>query len=189
MNAEPDDRQRLAAMLARLSYREGSFVLASGRRSSFYIDVKQTVFTAAGAQLIGRLAYRELSTRGVELAGGMAVGAVPLVTAVLCAAAQAGRPLSGFFVRKQPKNHGTGATIDGPFRPDARIGLLEDVVTTGESTIRAIDAVEAAGGQVAVVVAVVDRQEEGGLAAIARRVPEVVALCDRAAILAAAKNT
>ncbi len=180
--------ETLAAMLARLSYRRGRFRLASGRTSDFYVDVKNTVFTAEGADLIGRLLFERVEKLEAEQIGGMAVGAVPLVSAVLCRAALAGRPLSGFFVRKQAKDHGTAAAIDGPFRPDARTVLLEDVVTTGESTLRALDAVESAGGRVAAVVAVVDREEDDGLARIAGRVERVTALTCKTQIVAAAKK-
>ncbi|RMF19969.1 MAG: orotate phosphoribosyltransferase [Deltaproteobacteria bacterium] len=185
---DPNSREALAALLARRSYRRGRFRLASGRESDFYVDVKQTVLTAEGADLIGRLLFEVVEELGASQVGGMAVGAVPLITAVLCRAAPAGRELSGFFVRKQAKDHGTAATIDGPFRPEAATVLLEDVVTTGESTLRALDAVEAAGGRVTAVIAVVDREEDDGLERIAARVDRVVALARRRDIVAAAEK-
>jgi orotate phosphoribosyltransferase len=156
------DRDSLAAMLARLSYRHGTFRLASGKTSDFYVDVKQTVMSAEGAGLIGKLLYERLRVHGVSCVGGMAVGAVPLVTAALAAAGTANAALDGFFVRKEAKEHGTARKIDGRFAADARIALVEDVVTTGESTLQAIDAIEAAGGRVELVVTVVDRQEDDG---------------------------
>ena len=184
-----DTTEKLAQLLAELSYRRGTFRLASGKTSDFYVDVKQTVFRAAGAALIGKLIYERLAEANIELVGGMAVGAIPLVDAVLNEAARRGRTLDGFFVRKEVKDHGTAARLDGRFDPAKRIALVEDVVTTGESTVRAIDAVEAAGGSVIDVVVVVDRQEDDGLANIARRVFRATALTTKSAIVSAASRS
>ena len=115
----------------------------------------------------------------------MAVGAVPLVSVALCEAARLGQPLDGFFVRRDVKDHGTAANLDGRFRPEARIALVEDVVTTGGSTLQAVDAVEEAGGRVSLIVTVVDRQENEGMARLAERCDSVVALATRAEIEAA----
>jgi len=183
-----NDRDRLTDMLARLSYRHGTFRLASGRTSDFYVDVKQTVMSAEGADLIGRLLYDRLRAQSVSCVGGMAVGAVPLVAAALAAAGAAGAKLDGFFVRKEAKDHGTARKLDGRFDPAARIALLEDVVTTGESTLQAIDAVEAAGGKVDLVVVVVDRQEDDGIKRLAARATHVEALTERSRIEAAARR-
>jgi orotate phosphoribosyltransferase len=179
-------REALAALLARLSYKHGTFRLASGKTSDFYVDVKQTVLCAEGAALIGKLLHDRLRAHDVSCVGGMAVGAVPLVAAAVAAAGSKNEPLDGFFVRKEAKEHGTARKIDGRFVPNARIALLEDVVTTGESTLQAIDAVEAAGGHITLVVAVVDRQENDGLARLARRAAHVEALVTRADIERAA---
>jgi orotate phosphoribosyltransferase len=175
-------------MLARLSYRRGRFRLASGKTSDFYVDVKQTVMSAEGAVVVGRLLYECLRARGITCVGGMAVGAVPLVASALAAAGAEGSKLDGFFVRKEAKEHGTARKIDGRFDPSARIALLEDVVTTGESTLQAIDAVEAAGGKVDLVVVVVDRQEDDGMRRLAARAAHVEALTVRARIEAAAER-
>ena len=176
----------LARLLAKLSYREGSFRLASGKTSDFYVDVKQTIYSAAGAALVGKLIYDRLARASIELVGGMAVGAIPLVDAALNEAAHRGRALDGFFVRKEVKDHGTAARLDGRFDATKRIALVEDVVTTGESTLRAIDAVEHAGGSVIEVIVVVDREEDDGLANIARRVSRATALTTKSAIRRAA---
>jgi orotate phosphoribosyltransferase len=175
--------------LATLSYREGSFRLASGKASDFYIDVKKTVYSAPGALLIGRLICDRLAASSIELVGGMAIGAIPLVDAALNEAARRGLALDGFFVRKDVKDHGTAARIDGRFDPTRRIALVEDVVTTGESTLRAIDAVEAAGGRILEVIAVVDREEDDGLATIARRVDRILALATKTSVRHAAVRT
>jgi orotate phosphoribosyltransferase len=179
------DRTALVRLLASLSYRKGTFRLASGRESDFYVDVKQTVFRAEGSRAVGELLCDRLEAHGIELVGGMAVGAVPLVSIALSAAAGRGYPLDGFFVRKEAKDHGTAQKLDGRFRADARIALVEDVVTTGASTLAAIDAVEAAGGKVALVVTVVDREENDGAAALRARGVIVESLATRSEIMAA----
>lgn len=179
-------RKELVSLLARLSYRSGTFTLASGRESDFYVDVKQTVFTAGGSALVGELLFDRLQAAGVTLVGGMAVGAIPLVTAALGAAAARGYPLDGFFVRKDVKDHGTATKLDGRFDASAKIALVEDVVTTGESTIKAIDTVEAAGGKIRLVIAIVDREENDGMRHLAQRVDRVEALATRSEIIAAA---
>jgi orotate phosphoribosyltransferase len=176
----------LTRLLAELSYKRGTFTLASGKTSDFYVDVKQTVFTARGARLVGEVLCDRLQAAGIELVGGMAVGAIPLVDAALNEAARRGYELDGFFVRKDVKQHGTGVKLDGRFRTGVKTALLEDVVTTGESTIKAIDAVEGAGGRVDLVVVVVDREEDGGLAKLASRGGEVEALATKTAIRATA---
>ena len=182
-----DGTLQLAELLARLSYKEGEFVLASGHKSDFYVDVKRTIMTPTGTRLAGELLWDRLRHAGVDCVGGMAVGAVPLVSAVLAAAAARGDDsATGFFVRRDVKGHGTSKKIDGRFDARATIGLVEDVVTTGESTILAIDAVEAAGGSVAAVISVVDREENEGIANLARRVPVVDALVTRTMIRDAA---
>jgi orotate phosphoribosyltransferase len=182
------DRDALAAMIARLSYRQGTFRLASGKTSDFYVDVKQTVLSAEGAHLVGRLLYERLRAHDIACVGGMAVGAVPLIATAVAAAGAAHATLDGFFVRKEAKDHGTARKIDGRFTAEARIALVEDVVTTGESTLQAIDAVEAAGARVELVVTIVDRQEDDGLARLARRARHVEALVTRADIMRAASS-
>jgi orotate phosphoribosyltransferase len=179
----PDEITRL---LAELSYRRGAFRLASGKETDFYVDVKKTVYTARGAALIGRILFDRLAALSIDLVGGMAVGAIPLVDAVLSEAGRKGAVVDGFFVRKEPKGHGTNARLDGRFDPSRRIALLEDVVTTGHSTLQALDIVEAAGGSVMCVLAVVDREEDGGLQRIAARVADTRALTTKSAIRRAA---
>jgi orotate phosphoribosyltransferase len=186
MSTETHLADQLLHLLSRLSYRRGTFRLASGKSSDFYVDVKQTVYTAAGAALVGRMICDLLASKSIELVGGMALGAIPLVDAALNEAARRGWPIEGFFVRKDVKDHGTAAKLDGRFDAKKRIAILEDVVTTGESTIRAIDAVEQAGGRVACVIVVVNREEDDGMRNIARRCSEVVALATKSDIRRAA---
>lgn len=160
------DRAALLARLKQLSFRRGDFVLASGQRSSFYLDARTTAMDSEGARLIGRLFHTALSeTAGggqpVHAVGGMAVGAVPLVSSVLFAAASAGQSLSGFFVRKEAKGHGARRQVEGHLTPWMRVVLLEDVVTTGGSTCQAIAAIRQAapGVEIAGVLSLVNRAE------------------------------
>ncbi|HEY2772904.1 MAG TPA: orotate phosphoribosyltransferase [Candidatus Binatia bacterium] len=180
------ERKDLVSLLARLSYRKGTFRLASGRESDFYVDVKQAVMRAEGALAIGEHLCSRLQKHQITLVGGMAVGAVPLVSVALAAAASRGYALDGFFVRKEAKDHGTAQKLDGRFDARARIALVEDVVTTGASTLAAIDAVEAAGGKVALIITVVDREENDGAVALAARGCIVESLATRSEIVAAA---
>jgi len=180
------DRQALVKLLAGLSYRKGTFKLASGRESDFYVDVKQTVFHADGARAIGELLCDRLQDHGITLVGGMAVGAIPLVSVALVAAAARGYPLDGFFVRKDVKEHGTAQKIDGRFRAAEKIALVEDVVTTGASTLAAIEAVRAAGAAVSLVITVVDREENDGVRALEATGAIVETLATRSEIVAAA---
>ena len=186
MSANTPMADELLQLLSRLSYRKGTFRLASGKSSDFYVDVKQTIYTASGAALIGRMICDLLASRSIELVGGMALGAIPLVDAAINEAARRGWAIDGFFVRKDIKDHGTGAKLDGRFDAEKRIAILEDVVTTGESTIRAIDAVEKAGGRIACVIVVVDREEDHGMRNIAHRCTDVVALATKSGIRRAA---
>jgi orotate phosphoribosyltransferase len=182
-------QQELLALVTERSYRAGLFTLASGQESDFYVDVKQTAFHARGSYLIGELTEQRLVAEGIDMVGGMAVGAIPLVSATLDAAARAGRDLLGFFVRKDVKAHGTAQRIDGCFDAGKRIALLEDVVTTGGSTLQAIDAVEAAGGRVELIITIVDREENDGMARLAARVPKVETLLTRSQIVAYAAGS
>jgi orotate phosphoribosyltransferase len=163
------DRARLLELLTRLSYRKQRVKLASGRESDFYIDVRQTALAAEGHFLIGRLLLdRVLAlTPPVVAVGGATLGADPLASAVSLTSWVAGRALPAFLVRKEPKGHGTGQWIEGRASvPDgARVALVEDVVTTGGTTLRTAERVREERLVPAAVIAVVDR-DEGGRAAI-----------------------
>lgn len=162
-------KQSLKDLLLARSVRRGDFVLASGQRSSFYIDARLTTMSGEGLALIGplgldRLAARHWTPRAV---GGLTLGADPVAYALAAAARDRGLPLDAFTVRKQAKAHGTGKRIEGCFAPGTPVVIVEDVITTGGSAHEAIVAVESAGGQVLGVLAVVDR-EEGGRASLER---------------------
>ncbi|MFH0810364.1 MAG: orotate phosphoribosyltransferase [Pseudomonadota bacterium] len=168
------ERGRLLDLLAERSYQRREVTLSSGRKSDFYIDGKQTTLTAEGAWLCGRLLLDEVGRlpEAVAAVGGLTLGADPLVTAVAAESWQVGRPLDAFIVRKEPKGHGTGAWLEGAasLPAGAGVALLEDVITTGGSVLRAAERCEARGLKVVGVVALVDRQE-GGAEEVSKRYP------------------
>jgi len=175
-------RRELLELILRVSFRRERVVLASGRESDFYLDLRQTLMRPRGVQLAGELALeRLLAGAPVDAVGGMAVGAVPLVSAVLAAAAARDprTALLGFFVRKETKRHGLGRRIEGAFATGQTVALLEDTVTTGASTLEALDAVLAEGGKVSRVICLVDRGE-GAAEAFAGRGIALEALFIRA---------
>lgn len=154
-------RRELLDLILEVSFQKRKVTLASGRTSDFYLDLRQTLMRPRGVKLAGELLLAKLMAGPwVDSVGGMAVGAVPVVAAVLAAAA--GDPKSkllGFFVRKEAKQHGLGRRIEGAFEPGMTVALVEDTTTTGGSTLEAMDAVAAAGGKVARVLCLVDRGE------------------------------
>jgi orotate phosphoribosyltransferase len=152
---------KLLAILRRESYVPGRVKLASGRESDFYIDIRKSAFLPEAVQLIGDVLYDRICGLDVDAVGGMAVGAIPLVDAVVHASCGGPRRIPGFFVRKEAKGHGLGKRIEGRFESGNGVAILEDVVTTGESALQAAEAVETAGGRVLTVVALVDRLEGG----------------------------
>jgi orotate phosphoribosyltransferase len=158
-----DERRELLELIVRHSFERRKVVLSSGKESDFYLDLRTTMMRPRGIELAGRLLFARLqSGPRVDSVGGMVVAAVPVVAGVLCAAAQAGsgaRDLLGFFVRKEAKKHGLGKQIEGAFAAGQSVALVEDTMTTGGSTLEALDAVTAAGAKVARVLCIVDRGE------------------------------
>ncbi len=167
-------RARLLELLSELAYEQREVTLSSGTKSNFYIDTKQASLTAEGHFLIGQCmrAAVEANAPEAEAIGGMTMGADPLSSATALTSFLAGKPLAAFYVRKEAKGHGTGQWLEGKksLRPGMKVVVLEDVVTTGASTLRAIERVRAADLDVVHVVAVVDRQE-GGREAIEAQAP------------------
>lgn len=160
--------QRLIALLASLSAKRGDFVLASGRRSNLYVDCRLTAMHPEGQLLIGRAGLAALRECGwpVDSVGGLTLGADPIAYAIAHASALAhergdGEMVRGFTVRKEAKQHGTGKLIEGPFSAGDNVVVVEDVITTGGSALKAVEAIRAAGGNVQGVLALVDRQEGG----------------------------
>jgi orotate phosphoribosyltransferase len=169
--AKDERAERLIGLIREVSVERREVTLASGKKSDFYLDLRQTLMRPLGMRLAGELVLEKLqSGTPVQAVGGMAVGAVPLVSAVLLAAAHDERAggLLGFFVRKEKKAHGLGRQIEGAFAEGMTVALVEDTTTTGGSTLDALDIVEAAGGKVARVLCLVDRGE-GAVEAFAER--------------------
>ena len=167
-------RPRLLALLRELSYAEREVVLASGLRSNFYIDCKQTALTAEGHYLIAVLTHDLLMRVAPEVRaiGGLTMGADPIASAVATYSFAIGHPLDAFYIRKEPKGHGTQSWIEGDRRvpPGTPVAIVEDVCTTGGSTLKAIERARLHGLEVRHVVTLVDRQE-GGRAAVEREAP------------------
>ena len=158
-------RETLLPLLATRAYRHGEFTLASGRTSHHYVNCKPVSLSGEGLALLGALMLEQVEAEAAAVAG-LTLGADPLVSAVALRAALAGRPLDALIVRKEAKGHGTGAWLEGPLpEPGSRITVLEDVVTTGGSSLKAVKQLREAGYAVERVVTIVDRQE-GGLEAM-----------------------
>ena len=158
-------RQLLLERLAERAYRHGNFTLASGRSSNHYVNCKPVSLSGEGLALLGEQLLAEVEADAVAVAG-LTLGADPLVSAVALQAVLAGRRLDALIVRKEAKGHGTGAWLEGPLPPaGSTITVLEDVVTTGGSSLKAVTQLRQAGYRVNRVVAIVDRQE-GGLEAM-----------------------
>jgi len=132
---------RLRTMVESKALRRGSFRLASGREASYYLDLKQVVLDAAGAMLVGRAILEKLRGRGAmpDAVGGMSIGADPVTSAVVTMAGVEGIAMKGFLIRKEPKGHGTQRYVEGPVEPGMKVVIVEDVVTTGGSSLLAID--------------------------------------------------
>ena len=175
----PTHAQQLLALLARISFRLGQFKLSSGGTSDYYVDCRTTTLHAEGGRLTGEAILDLLMENGIaaEAVGGLTMGADPIVSAVVIAtgwralkAIQLGTPdphvLHGFLVRKAEKAHGTGRRIEGFCREGARVVIVDDVCTTGASTINAIEAAREAGMTVAAVVCIVEREEANGRPAV-----------------------
>jgi orotate phosphoribosyltransferase len=153
----------LQKLLAERSAKRGKFTLSSGREASLYIDARLTTMSPEGLVLIGQLGLRALDQSGwnVQSVGGLTLGADPVAYAIAYASGLSARPLRAFTVRKEPKSHGTAQLIEGPFMSGDRVAIVEDVITTGASALRAANAVRLGGGIIAGVLAVVDRNEGG----------------------------
>lgn len=157
------DHDQLVRLLATRSARRGNFTLASGRQSSLYIDARLTTMTPEGQRLIGRIGLATIGERGwtVDAVGGLTLGADPIAYAIAHSSADSARPLRAFTVRKEAKSHGTGKLVEGPLAASDRVVIVEDVITTGGSAARAIEAVRRFGATPVAVLAVVDREEGG----------------------------
>ena len=169
--------QQLRQLLIERSVRTGDFILASGNSSSVYVDARLTTMSPEGMNLIGPLSLDALKTKGwqPDAVGGLTLGADPVAFAISFASIAQAQPLRAFTVRKEAKAHGTGNLIEGPFQASDAVVVIEDVITTGKSALRAIDAIVAAGAKILGVLSVVNR-DDGGVEAIAARGYETLSL-------------
>jgi orotate phosphoribosyltransferase len=159
-------RARLAEIIRKRSFGRGEIKLASGRTSNFYINLKPTMLDPEGAALLAELTFEALREDGLDYVGGLEMGAVPLAGAVAQLSWLKGHPIAGFFVRKKPKEHGARLAVEGLAKGESlngkRVAIVEDVTTTGESALKAVEAARDAGGVVALVLTMVDREEGAG---------------------------
>lgn len=155
------DRDALIGLIRQNALKTGKFILASGKEASFYLDCRQVTLDGRGANLIAAGILELLSDNLPDAVGGMAIGADPITAAVITLASQRDVPLKGFIVRKEAKGHGRGRDVEGPVEAGQTVVIVEDVVTTGGSSLKAIERVEAFGLKVQEVIAIVDRLEGG----------------------------
>lgn len=163
-----DDRAALIELFRERALKFGDFTLASGKKASYYLDGKQITLHSRGLQLVSQGLYDLLKNEDIHAVGGMSIGADPIVAGVLSAAAADEKELLGFLVRKESKGHGTKKYVEGPIEPGMRVAIVEDVVTTGGSSLLAVERVQEFGCEVACVLAIIDRME-GGAANFAER--------------------
>jgi len=160
LNREIAERvKQIASETGALMY--GDFTLTSGKKSTYYFDGKKLTLSPEGAYQIGKVLFEEAKGLGVDAVGGVATGAYPIVASVAVVSHLEGKPIPTFIVREVAKEHGTKRQIEGHLKQGWRVAMLEDVITTGGSVLKAIKTVEEAGGRVVKVMAIVDRHEGG----------------------------
>lgn len=156
-----DNGERLLQLFDERAILRGDFVLASGIRRPCYFDGRLVTLWPEGAYLVGKIMAPLFREAGAEAVGGMTVGADPIASAVALISHLEGSPLPAFIVRAEVKKHGTHKRIEGPLKPGSRVGIVDDVITSGGSVLRAIEAVEEEGCKVVKVVVLLDRKEGG----------------------------
>ena len=165
------DKESLIELIRQQGLEFGDFTLASGKKASYYLDCRKVTLDSRGARLIAEGILELLGDAMPNAVGGMAIGADPITAAVITLAGLREIDLKGFIVRKEAKQHGKGRAVEGPVTPGDRVVIVEDVVTTGGSSLRAIDQVEQFGLQVERVIAIIDRLEGGAEAFQQRGIP------------------
>lgn len=155
------DKQRLIELVKEKALEFGSFTLASGKQASFYLDCRRLTLDSTGVRVVAEGMLELLSEKWPDAVGGMAIGADPITAAIITLADVQGKSLRGFIVRKESKEHGKGKMVEGPVQSGDRVIIVEDVVTTGGSSLRAIEHCREAGLEVVGVLAIVDRLAGG----------------------------
>lgn len=162
------NKERLIELFRERALKFGDFTLASGKKATYYLDGKQVTLHSEGLAQVCAGFLQLISAFDCDAVGGMSIGADPIVGGILTLAAGENRSLDGFLVRKEAKGHGTQKYIEGPVKTDAKVVIVEDVVTTGGSSLKAVERVEEYGCKVVAVLGIVDRME-GGKAAFEER--------------------
>ncbi|MBT5017804.1 MAG: orotate phosphoribosyltransferase [Planctomicrobium sp.] len=155
------DKDALKELFRERALKFGDFTLASGKKATYYLDGKQITLHSKGLQLVSEGLLELLKTGEIDAVGGMSIGADPIVAGVLSAAAQKNIDMLGFLVRKESKGHGTNKFVEGPVQPGMKVAIVEDVVTTGGSSLLAIERVEEFGCEVVQMLTIIDRMEGG----------------------------
>ena len=195
--AVENTRERLLELLVRHSFQQSAdpiFTLASGRKSRFYINCKKTTFMPEAMPLLGGLLFERIKAgerregERIDAVGGLTLGADPIAYAIAYHSALQGMPVRAFSVRKEPKGHGAQKWVEGFEQPGARVAIIEDVVTTGGSTLRAIEGALNAGFRIQAVLALVDRQE-GGLEELRKKGYELESIYTTEDLLRVARQT
>jgi len=184
-------RRRLMHIILEKSFQYAEkpiFKLVSGGTSNFYFNCKPTLLDPEGKELIGRLIYSKIRDLEVSLIGGLELGSIPISSAVSLISQLEGKPIKEFIVRKEKKDHGIPARVEGECAPGEKAVVVDDVITTGGSTIKAIEAVDALGLEVTKVVVLVDREEMSGRQNIEKLCPDVEALIRRREIMKLYEN-
>ncbi len=161
MDRTEKDRERLMRIILERSFKLGEFTLSSGQKSDYYVDCRTTTLHPEGALLVGGLLAPMAIHAGADAVGGLTLGADPMTAAVIVETQRLGEPVRGFIVRKEQKEHGRGRKIEGCLEEGDLAVVVEDVITTGGSALKAVEAVRDAGARVELVLALVDREEGG----------------------------
>tara|TARA_R110002049_G_scaffold309268_1_gene519537 strand:- start:52324 stop:52881 length:558 start_codon:yes stop_codon:yes gene_type:complete len=171
------DRDALLELIRTEALQRGEFTLASGKKASYYLDCRQITLHPQGANVIAEGMLETILSRGdlPAAVGGMAIGADPITASIVMLAGQRDLPLKGFMVRKEPKGHGMGRQVEGPVEAGQRVVIVEDVITSGGSAIKAVEAAEAFGLKVDCVIGIIDRLA-GGAEAFANKGLELITL-------------
>jgi orotate phosphoribosyltransferase len=152
-----ENRERLLTLIRDRALLRGDVKLSSGKQSDFYLDMKMIELLPQGSHLIGEVMFQEIADMDIDAIGGLAVGAVPMVTSIVDCCYRKEKDIEGFFVRDEIKKHGTMKKIEGRFPPNARVVIVDDVVTTGRSIDKALEAVREKGGEIVGIISIVDR--------------------------------
>jgi orotate phosphoribosyltransferase len=162
-------------IICRLSFVRGEVILSSGKKSDFYFDMKPSMFDPQGARLMAKRLFEEVLAAGAAYVGGLEMGAVPITGAICSYSSTVGRPISGFFVRKRPKEHGVKKLVEGFAVAESLVGkkavIVEDVTTSGASALKAVEACRELGADVRLVVSIVDRGEGAAETFAAQGIP------------------